>query len=137
MFERLYIIQLYINITKYNFNINIVEFLGFIIRPIGIKMDSSQIEAIRDQPLLQSFYNIQIFLEFTNFYKRFIKGYLKIIYSLTNLLKGIVKRRKIKPFQLTSKVILAFKELCDYFIKAPLLRHFNPTLQILIKTNKL
>jgi hypothetical protein len=57
-------------------------------------MDPSRVESMADWPTLKSYANIQQFISFTNFYRRFIKNYSKIVKPLTNQLKGIKKGRK-------------------------------------------
>jgi hypothetical protein len=44
--------------------------------------------AIRDWPIPRSVYDIQVFLGFTGFYRRFIKEYSKITTLLTERTKG-------------------------------------------------
>ena len=45
--ERLRIYKLYINLKKYKFNTNIVEFLGFIVGLKGISIDPSRVKTIQ------------------------------------------------------------------------------------------
>jgi len=61
-------------------------------------MDPSRVESIRSWPEPESFRDVQVFLGFTNFYRRFIKSYSKITLPLTDLLKGMENRRKSGPF---------------------------------------
>ena len=53
----------------------------------GIRMEDKQIEAIKQWPEPQSVWDIQVFLEFANFYRRFIQGFSHIAVSLTSMLK--------------------------------------------------
>jgi hypothetical protein len=75
------------------------------------------------------------FLDFANFYRRFILRYSKIIKRLIDLLKGIVKGRKPGPFYFTEEVRTAFKELKKRFKLAPILRLYNPKFRIRFETN--
>ena len=50
-------------------------------------------------PQPKSVYNIQVFLGFVNFYRRFIKGYLHITHPLTELLKTSNKEEENKDGQ--------------------------------------
>ena len=90
--------DLYVKLNKCEFFKNFVEYLGFIIKNNGISMNLRQIEIIRDWSELKSFKNIQIFLEFVNFYKKFIHWYSHIIMFLTNMLKDMKKNVKKKSF---------------------------------------
>ena len=46
MLDRLLIVNLFINLKKYIFDIDIIEFLGFIITPKGILIEKSRVDAI-------------------------------------------------------------------------------------------
>ncbi len=50
-------------------------------------MEEERIKAIRDWPEPQSVRNIQVFLGFANFYRRFIQGFSRLAASLTSMLK--------------------------------------------------
>ena len=133
--ERLRTHKLFANPKKCAFGTDTVEFLGFLVGPKGIEMDPSRVEAIRDWPLPASFRDIQVFLGFTNFYRRFIRSYSKVAHPLTELLKGIESGKKASPFRLTLGAIAAFKTLKEYFLRAPMLRHFDPALRIRVETD--
>ena len=133
--ERLRTYELFINLKKCEFSTDTVEFLGFVINPQGIRMDPSRVATIRDWPLPSSFKDIQVFLGFTNFYRRFIAGYSKVCRPLTDLLKGMERGRKDGPFFLTSEAREAFYRLRGQFLRAPLLRHFDPSLRIMVETD--
>ena len=79
---------LFIKDNKYDFAINKVFFLNYIIESNNIKMKSDWIKIILEWSLLKSVKNIQFFLRFVNFYCRFINKYFKIITSLNNLIKS-------------------------------------------------
>ena len=129
--ERLRSYQLFANLKKCVFGTDMVEFLGFIIGPSGINMDPSRIAAIKDWPLPTSIRDIQVFLGFTNFYRRFIRSYSRVVGALTDLLKAKTPR----PFRLTPDAIAAFKELKYRFTHAPILRHFDPSKRIIVETD--
>ena len=98
-------------------------------------MDPSRVKSIRFWPEPESFRDVQVFLGFTNFYRRFIKSYSKITLPLTDLLKGMENRRKSGPFQLIDRALDAFYSLRQSFTSAPLLRHFDLKLLIRVETN--
>ncbi len=50
-------------------------------------MEEKRIEAVKDWPKLQSVKDIQIFLGFANFYRRFIKNFSNITALLTSILQ--------------------------------------------------
>src|SRR5882672_2903415 len=69
-----------------------IEFLGFMVTPTGISMDSAKTDAISIWPTLTNLKAVQAFLVFTNFYRRFIVGFSDIIIPLIHL------TRKDTPF---------------------------------------
>jgi hypothetical protein len=91
---RLYKNNLFYKLSKYEFNIKEVEFLGFLIRIEDIYTDPERVRNIIKWLELELFYNIQVFLGFTNFYYRFIYYYSQITIGLIDLLKEIEKGRK-------------------------------------------
>jgi hypothetical protein len=87
--ERLWQFQLYINLSKYTFNVDMVNFLGFIIMPDGVKMEDNCVKTITEWPELMCPRDILLFLGFANFYRHFIEGYSQITALLTDLTKGV------------------------------------------------
>jgi len=79
---------LYANLDKCTFHTEEISFLGFVISPRGFEMEGSRVVAIKEWPVPRSRRDIQIFLGFTGFYRRFIKNYSKVATPLTDLLRG-------------------------------------------------
>ena len=52
-------------------------------------MEEERIDTIKKWPEPESVQNIQVFIDFANFYRHFIKGFSKIAVSLTAMLKTI------------------------------------------------
>ena len=67
--------RLYCKPEKCHFNKDTVNYLGFILSKDGLKMDSSKIQTIQDWPEPRKVKDIQSFLGFANFYRRFISNY--------------------------------------------------------------
>ncbi len=61
--------------------------MGFVVLAQGIRMEEERIEAVRDWPEPQSVRDIQVFLSFANFYRRFIKNFSRIAAQLTSILR--------------------------------------------------
>jgi hypothetical protein len=75
-------------LAKCEFNIEKIEFLGFVVSPGSIEIEASRIIAIREWPAPKnSIREVQVFLGFTNFYRKFIYRYSRIVKGLTDLLK--------------------------------------------------
>ena len=64
-----------------------VEFLGYIIGRNGIRMSQSKVEAVLSWERPTSLKEVQSFLGFANFYRRFIQGYSQIARPMTELTK--------------------------------------------------
>ncbi|EDN03595.1 hypothetical protein HCAG_01460 [Histoplasma mississippiense (nom. inval.)] len=120
--------QLYANTEKCSFYTQEIDFLGYIVGVDGISMDRSRVSAIEDWPAPRTYREVQVFLGFANFYRRFIYAYSRIAAPLTDLLKGSVKGRKTGPFILTQDAVRAFEELKQAFADATMLNHFDPGL---------
>ncbi|KAL0149844.1 hypothetical protein M9458_054892 [Cirrhinus mrigala] len=119
--RRLLAHQLYCKLEKCAFHQHSTTFLGFVISPQGVAMDPQKLEAVRSWPLPSSLKQLQRFLGFANFYRRFIQGFSATAAPLTALTKP-----SHGAFHLTPEAIQAFKTLCHLFTTAPVLTHPNP-----------
>ena len=72
---------------KCKFHVKTVKFLGSIITNNGIQMDNKKAKAIREWPEPRNLKEVQAFLGFANFYRRFIQGYSQICTPLTKMTK--------------------------------------------------
>lgn len=86
--DRLRKAALYANLKKYTFVAKEVKFLGFIIKQDSVAADLDKISTITDQLEPKDLKELQSFLSFTNFYRRFITSYAQKTLGITNLLKG-------------------------------------------------
>ncbi len=133
--ERLRQYGLFANLKKCIFSATSVEFLGFIIDTNGISADPRRVATVTEWPEPQSFVQVQQFLGFANFYRRFIYQYSKIVAPITDLLLGSIKGKKMGPFKFTEEAKAAFNAIKKAFSKAPVLRHFDPELRIRVETD--
>jgi hypothetical protein len=120
---------LFANPKKCFFHVRSVDFLGYMVSPEGLSMDPIKTQAIHNWPLPSSVKEIQSFLGFANFYRRFILGYSSIVKPLTNL------TRKEVSFEMTSECVAAFERLKSAFTSAPILAHFQPELVTVVETD--
>lgn len=58
---------------------------SFIILAQGIKMDKEKIVVVKTWPELQLVRDIQVFLDFANFYRKFIKNFSRIAVPLISM----------------------------------------------------
>jgi hypothetical protein len=109
--------QLYTQPNKYLFHVNTIEYLGYILSPKGLTMDSSKVQSIQDWPEPRKVKDIQSFLGFANFYQQFIYNYSNIVIPLTHLMKKGV------TWNFNQNCQSAFKSLKNAFTSAPILMH--------------
>jgi len=120
---------LFIKPEKYEFSIQKTIFLGFIISEQGLEMDPEKMNAVLNWETPKSVKDIQCFLGFANFYRRFIYRYSHLCQPLFNLL------RKDVPFVWNAACEQVFDSLKNAFTSAPILRHFDPELETLVETD--
>jgi len=85
---------LYCNLSKCRFFVIEVDFLGFIVGTHGIRIDPSRVESISKWPTPKSYTEVQVFLRFCNFYRRFIEAYSRLSSLIIALLKGSKNGKK-------------------------------------------
>src|SRR5205814_3149740 len=117
------------DIKKCKFHESEVMYLGLIISRGGIKMDPEKVAAITDWESPRSVWDVQGFLGFANFYRRFIKHFSNIVRPLVNLTKKDVK------FDWTVECERAFNDLKHRFTTALILAHFDPDLECVVETD--
>jgi hypothetical protein len=122
--------NLVVSIDKCKFHKDIVEFLGYIIFRDDISISEEKIEAIRSWESPKTQKDVQTFMGFANFYRRFIENFSKIVKPLTDLTKEEVKG---KNFQWSTRAEAAFNQLKINFTMAPILRNFDPKLSAVIE----
>ena len=127
--KRLQEAGLYVKPQKCQFHKSKVSFLGFMISAEGIHMNPNKVEAVLGWERPKSAHDIQVFLGFANFYRRFIKNYSKITAVLTNLTRKEVK------FKWSPEAEEAFSSLKHAFCTAPILRHFDQTRPAIIEVD--
>ena len=98
-------------------------------------MNLCRIEIIWDWSTSKIFCEVQVFLDFANFYRHFIKHYSCIAESLTGLIKSSKNDKKFKPFSFLTDVQKMFILLCKVFINVSILVHFDSVLKIKIETD--
>jgi hypothetical protein len=79
---------LFVSLKKCAFSVETVEFLGYILSPEGLTMDESKVQVIRDWPEPRKVKDVQSFLGFANFYRRFVIGYSDIVVPLMRLTRS-------------------------------------------------
>ncbi|CAJ1057674.1 uncharacterized protein LOC108874699, partial [Xyrichtys novacula] len=127
--QRLLENRLFVKPEKCEFYASSVSFLGYIIAQGELRPDPEKVRAVRDWPTPSSRKDLQRFLGFANFYRRFIKNYSKVAVPLTRLTSLKV------PFSWTPEADATFHHLKSLFISAPVLKHPDPSLQFMVEVD--
>ena len=132
MLKRLIEAKLFLNIDKCEFFVKKVKYLNLIITIEKIKMNSRKIETIVNWKKSRCIKNVQTFLNFYNFYRKFIHNYSNITISLNTLTRNT---KKIFVFSWVSRSIedKTFRVLKKIFVSIDMLIHFNSNLKIWIE----
>ena len=132
--KRLEEVNFFLNIDKSEFFIIFVKYLDLIITIDDIKMNSQKIETIVNWKSLKCVKNVQVFLDFVNFYRKFIFDYFRLTTSLSKLIK-IIEVNFAYSWSFEDSKETIFKALKLVFIIVFISQHFNSNLKTWIETN--
>ena len=107
--------QLYAKLSKYEFWLREVFFLGHIISEEGIRVDPKKIEVIIEWKPPRNVTEVRSFSGLAGYYRRFVKGFLMIAGLMMRLLQKNVK------FEWSEKCQVSFKKLKAFLTEAPVL----------------
>jgi hypothetical protein len=116
---------------KCEFHREEVDFLGFVVGRHGIQMDPKKIKAVKEWPTPIDVKDIQAFIGFVQYNRKFIKNFLERSIPLTNLTK------KDTPWKWGSREEAAFQGLKEECLKEPVLKMFDPKKPGRMETNAL
>jgi hypothetical protein len=80
--------KLYANLEKFSFDMNTVQYLGYIVDEHGVHVDPSKIQVIHDWPTLTALTKLWSFLGLANFYQWFVLGFSHIAWVVSQVTKG-------------------------------------------------
>lgn len=121
--------RLYAKLSKCFFDKSSVEFLGFIVSGTGISMAEDKVAAIRDWPVPKCVKDIQSFLGFVNFYRKFVRSFASISVPLVEL------TRKGVAWNWRKECMEAFLKLKLRVACAPSLHHPSFDLPYVLETD--
>jgi hypothetical protein len=113
--QRLRDCQLYAKLSKCEFWISEVIFLGHIINQEGLVVDPKKVKAILDWKAPKDVRGIKSFIGMADYYRRFIKGFSKIARPMTTLLAKKVE------FKSTPACQKSFETLKEKLTTTPIL----------------
>ena len=121
--------RLFVKAEKCDFHVDTVSFLGYIIQSGSIKPDPEKIRAVEEWPVPKSRKELQRFLGFANFYRRFIRDYSKVASPLTRLTSVNV------TFCWSPEAHKAFLKLKHLFSSAPILVQPESSKQFIVEVD--
>ena len=127
--EKLAQARLQVKLEKTEFHKESVEFLGSIVSREGLRMDQSKVRSILEWPRPRNVKEVQSFLGFANYYRRWIPRYSHVAGPLTELTK------KTETFRWMHQEETAFHELKQRFTKDTLLVIFDPDREVVVETD--
>uniref|UniRef100_A0A0E9QU96 Reverse transcriptase/retrotransposon-derived protein RNase H-like domain-containing protein n=1 Tax=Anguilla anguilla TaxID=7936 RepID=A0A0E9QU96_ANGAN len=127
MLQQLLENQLYVKAEKCAFHQESVSFLGFIVSAGGIQMDGSKVRAVSEWPIPKTCKDLQRFLGFAHFYRRFVWDHSKVAAPLTALTSTTIK------FHWTDIANQTFNKLKRRFTIAPILTPADPSHQFIVE----
>ncbi|KAI7758443.1 hypothetical protein LZL87_014364 [Fusarium oxysporum] len=92
-------------------------------------MDPAKVETVKNWKTPTCLTDVQAFIGFGNFYRRFIRDFSKLTAPLNRLMKKDV------PFVWDGACEKAFLKLKEAFTTAPILRPFNWTRDVILETD--
>ncbi len=127
--QRLQETDLQIDINKCKFHVQEIIFLELLIFIKKLKMNSWKIQMIIEWSTFINLIQIQFFINFYNFYQRFIKNFLKIVHFMIQL-----TQKKI-IFEWNQICQMMFNHMKKCMIKTSILRHFNQICKTILEIN--
>ena len=121
--------NLYIRPEKCEWHKKEVTFLGFIVGINGLRIDPDKIKSVKEWPTPTTIKQVQAFLGFANYNRKFIKNYSALAQPLIKL------TRKDQSFEWTQEQQTAFQKLKEASVQAPTLKMFDEGKPIQIETD--
>jgi hypothetical protein len=113
--QRLHDHRLYAKLSKYEFWLREIKFLGHNISPDGVSVDPEKVQEVINWKPLATVRQIRSFLGLAGYYRRFILDFSRIAKPMTELLKKGVK------YEWSQKCEDAFHALRQHLTTAPVL----------------
>ncbi|CAI7912463.1 unnamed protein product [Closterium sp. NIES-53] len=107
--------KFYVKLSKSDFALKKVQFLGHMVSAEGVHMDPRKIKAVKKWKVPENMKELLHFLGFANYYNRFVPQYAKIAAPLTDLLK------KFTPYKWDTPHHQAMEQLQTALTTTPIL----------------
>jgi len=113
--------QLHAKLSKCEFWLESITFLGHVVSKEGISVDPRTIQTVKDWPTSKSATEIKSFIGLAGYYRRFVQDFSKIVAPLIKL------TRKGEKYVWTEECASAFEELKNKLISALILKRPSGT----------
>ncbi len=121
--------DLQIDINKCKFHVQKIIFLELLMSIKRLKMNSRKMQAVVDWFTLNNLTQMQFFIDFCNFYQRFIKNFSKIVHSMIQL-----TQKKI-IFEWNEVCQTAFNHMKRRMTETSILCHFDQIRDFILEIN--
>ena len=135
VFEKLAKAGLKLKPSKCEFFKSSLKYLGHIVSKDGVATDPRKIEAICNWPTPKMVTDVCSFTGFTNYYRKFIKGYAKIARPLHELTSGENGKRKNYKVEWTNHCKESFEALKAICSECPVLAYADYTKPFVLHTD--
>lgn len=128
LFEKILVSGMSFKFEKCKFFQTSIKFLGHIVTPEGVKIDPAKLDTVQSFPCPRNKRDVQSFIGFCNFYRRFADHHADLVAPLIELVKKDV------PFRFGPVELTAFERIKNTF-NENVLSHPNFNLQFCIQTD--
>ena len=98
-----------------------IEYLGHVVSARGIAPIPRHLSIIKDWPFPNTITQLRTFLGKTNYYRKFVQDYSKILNPVTQLLKGATSKNQ--PIEKTPEAEAAFNTIKAKLMESPILAY--------------
>jgi len=121
--------DLQININKCKFHVQKIFFLRLLLFIEELKMNLRKVQAVVEWSISTNLTQMQFFVNFCNFYRRFIKNFSKIVHSLIQL------TQKEMIFEWDQACQTIFDHMKKRMTEVSILRHFDQNRETILETD--
>ncbi len=121
--------DLQMNINKCKFHVQKIFFLRLLLFIEELKMNLRKVQAVVEWSISTNLTQMQFFVDFCNFYRRFIKNFSKIVRSLIQL------TQKEMIFEWDQACQTIFDHMKKWMTEASILRHFDQNRKTILETD--
>jgi hypothetical protein len=121
--------QLFCKSSKCSFHVDTVDYLGLVISPKGISMEEKKVQAVKEWPVPQNIKQVQSFLGFANFLRRFVANYSTLARPLHN------RTHKDAKWEWGETEQKSFDSIKEAICQWPVLAHPDPSKPYYLETD--